>query len=268
MVEYDAFVPLRRSSALIAFAATTTIVGTLATVASGCSVGEGSGSATGTLNVQDCWSGKFNLEPDFFAGVPYRRSLELRIQEGGDYTTYSDGLNILVRDIDSILGNAKDNKKARLGEALAVRIPSSVTPPGVPVTPDPDPAIIDIALYLQRTCKLQNVPLYAGTVSLNKDGTCEGIDNSAVECPTSTTEAQQTSQRIAQSTITFQHLFNGIPEEPEAGKRLTEASFDIYLADPREICPGGLGPPPRCRGHLTGSFRFTFERGRPAQRFP
>lgn len=257
---------LRRSSALKTFA-TFALAGALAVAATSCSVGEGRGSASGTLNVQDCWSGNFALQPDFFAGIPYRRSLELRIQEGGDYTTYADGLNILVRDIDEILGSVKDNRKPRLGEALAVRIPSSVTPPGVPVTPDPDPALVDIALYLQRTCKLQNVALYAGTVALNQNGTCEGIDTTPVECPTSSTE-QLPPPRVAQSTITFQHLFNGVPEEPEAGKRLTEANFDIYLADPREICPGGLGPPPRCRGHLTGSFRFTFERGRPAQRFP
>ena len=37
---------------------------------------------------------------------------------------------------------------------------------------------------------------------------------------------------------------------------------------PREICPGGIGPPPRCRGDLKGSFKFYFERGQPAQPFP
>jgi hypothetical protein len=93
-------------------------IGALAVVAtvtaSACSVGEGSGSVEGTLNVPDCWSGRFALDPDFFAGVPHRRSLQLRIQEGGDYTNYSDGINILVRDIDAVLS-------ALLGRNVSLR---------------------------------------------------------------------------------------------------------------------------------------------------
>lgn len=234
-----------------------------------CSVSEGDGAAKGSLNVADCWSGPFQLRPDFFAGVPYRRSLELRVQEGGDYTTYSDGMDILVRDIDAILGDGSSAKPPRLGEALPVRIPADVTPPGVPLTPDPSPALVDFALYLERTCKTQNVTLYAGTVTLNDDGTCDATSTPPPACPTSTTATSSSpAPKTATSAITFTHLFNGNPDEPQAAKRLTEASFDVYLADPREVCPGGLGPPPRCRGHLSGSFRFYFERGRPAQRFP
>ena len=73
---------------------------------------------------------------------------------------------------------------------------------------------------------------------------------------------------IGTSTITFHHLFDGNPDEANASERLSEADFDFYLADPRNICPGGLGPPPRCEGHLKGSFKFYFQRGRPAQPFP
>lgn len=230
-----------------------------------CSVGEGVGGAEGTLNVPDCWAGNFTLEPDFFAGVPFRNSVELRIQEGGDYTTYSDGLDILVRNLDAILPSA--SSPGLLGRPLQVRIPSNVTPPGVPLEADPSPALIDIALYLQRTCKTQNVALYAGTVAVGSDGSCELTPAPPPICRATATSTAP-PVRTAESQITFQHLFNGIPEEPDATKRLTEATFDLYFAEPREICPGGLGPPPRCRGHLKGSFRFTFERGRPAQRFP
>lgn len=260
---------VRRSSPIgLVFAAAL-----VAVVAAGCSVGEGAGSVEGTLNVPECWSGPFKFNPDFFAGVPYERSVEIRIQEGGDYTTYSDGVNILVRDIDAINGDAAHGKPPRLGEPLSVRIPAGVTPPDVPVKPDPDPALVELSLYLQRTCKTQNVALYAGTVELNENGGCDSFDGPSLSCPSTTqssTSAPTTTptHATAQSTITFTHLFNGIAEEPDAAKRLTEASFDVYLADPRDICPGGLGPPPRCRGHLTGSFRFYFERGRPAQRFP
>ena len=73
---------------------------------------------------------------------------------------------------------------------------------------------------------------------------------------------------IGTSTIVFNNLFDGNENESDAAKRLTDATFDFYLADPREICSGGLGPPPPCRGHLSGNFRFYFQRGRPAQPFP
>lgn len=234
----------------------------------GCSVGEGSGSIEGSLNVPDCWSGRFVFEPDFFAGVPFKRSAEIRIQEGGDFTTYSDGVSILVRDLDAIRGDGRD-KPSRLGEALQVKIPSEVTPPGVPLVPDPNPALVDFALRLQRTCRTQNVALYAGTVSLNADGTCDKVDTSPLDCrKTTSAPASPATTPTAQSFITFQHLFNGVPDEADAAQRLIDASFDVYLADPREVCPDGSGPPPRCRGHITGNFRFYFERGRPAQRFP
>ena len=63
-------------------------------------------------------------------------------------------------------------------------------------------------------------------------------------------------------------VFDGDPTEVSAAQRLNQGTFDVYLADPREICPGGLGPPPLCRGSLHGEFNFYFERGRPAQPFP
>ncbi len=68
--------------------------------------------------------------------------------------------------------------------------------------------------------------------------------------------------------MTFHSLFDGDVNESNAQQRLTDADFDIYLANPREISAGGLGPPPPCRGHIKGRFRFYFQRGRPAQPFP
>ena len=48
-----------------------------------CSIGNGNNAPiSGTLNVPDCWSGPFNLQPDFYAAVPYLTTLELRIQKG------------------------------------------------------------------------------------------------------------------------------------------------------------------------------------------
>lgn len=246
----------------------------------GCSLGEGHGSVVGTLNVANCWSGRFDLAPDFFAGVPYRDTLEFRIQRGSDFQTFSDGIVILVSDVHAIRPGR--GQPGRLGEALTVSLPPEVTPPGVPVPAIADPALVHFALYLQRSCRTQNVTLYAVSEALlDEDGSCAGLPDGGTPpdlCPGSSgadagasasqADGGEPAGPIGRSTITFNRLFNAVPEETNAAERLNEGSFDVYLVDPREICPGGLGPPPRCRGHLTGNFRFYFERGRPAQPFP
>jgi hypothetical protein len=71
----------------------------------------------------------------------------------------------------------------------------------------------------------------------------------------------------ASSWIEFDDLFDGNPYEANAAERLTQATFEAYLGNPGDGCPGGGGPPPPCRGHLKGEFRFYFERGQPAQPF-
>lgn len=220
-----------------------------------CNVGDGQGSATGTLNVANCWSGNFDLQPDFFGATPYDDTLMFRIQRGSDLMNFSDGLSILVLEAGRVRSDL-------LGKPLAVALPPEVTPPGVPVKPTPDPALVQFSLYLQRSCRPEVPALYAvSEATTNADGSCDAATLTAAKDCAATPPKRK-------STITFQHLFNGDPEEPDADKRLSEASFDVYLADPREICPGGGGPPPPCRGHISGSFRFYFTRGRPAQAFP
>jgi hypothetical protein len=268
-----------------------------AAIAPGCSLGAGTGHASGTLDVPDCWSGQFDLKPDFFAAVPQTSShaLEIRIQNGGDFETFSDGLAFLIDDAGEVRGDPTADGTPRpslLGQTLVVGLSPEVTPPGVPVKPVPNPPLVHATLYLERTCRTQNVALYAlDAVTLNADGTCSrpaggepplpcgapGMvpsgDGGAPAPDASTGDAGIASEGgapggVATSSIVFRSLFDGDPAESDASKRLTDASFELFLADPREICPGGLGPPPRCRGYLTGDFRFYFQRGRPAQPFP
>jgi hypothetical protein len=263
------------------------LVATLAAwLAPACSLGAGTGTCTGTLDVPDCWAGPFDLHPDFFAAVPSSGgALQIRIQNGGDYETFSDGMVILIDDGGQVRGDPANDGSPRpslLGQSLVVALPPSVVPPGVPVKPVPDPRIVHASLYLERTCRTQNDALYAmDAVSVNADGSCDrppGGDP-PLACPGPATSGDGGAEAgpgdggaapgaVATSTITFNSLFDGNPAESDAKQRLTDATFDFYLADPREICPGGLGPPPRCRGHLTGSFHFYFERGKPAQPFP
>jgi hypothetical protein len=255
-----------------------------AAIAPGCSLPEGQGEVKGSLNIRDCWVGGYDLHPDFFAAVPYRDSLLIRVQKGGDYEAFSDGLSILVDNVHAVRGDAPF--PSLLGSPLSVALSPENTPPGVPVQAIPSPAMIHAVLYLQQSCRTQNVALYAlDNVTLAPDGTCDapadGGADPPIPCDTtaggagagdagvdSGGDGGALGGGVGHSTMTFSSLFNGNPDEGDASQRFIDARFDLYLADPREICPGGLGPPPRCRGHLTGYYRFYFQRGKPAQPFP
>lgn len=254
---------------LIACAAVATIA--LVVSGSGCSVGSGDGSVTSSLLcVPDCWSGPFNLQPDFFAATPNQDTLTIRIQRGSDFENFSDGISILVMGVTEIRQNL-------LGQPLPISLPPSVVPPGVPITPNPNPAQVQLAAYLQQTCRPATPGLYAmDQVSLTGGGGDAGSCSLSADGGVATQQcgANVTPPAIGTSTITFAHIFDaslangGDPGSLTAEQRLTQATFEVELTDPRDMCPGGIGPPPPSRGHLSGSFRFYFERGKPAQAFP
>jgi hypothetical protein len=273
----------------------------------GCSLGQGQGSVTGTLNVPLCWSGSFNLDPTFFAAVPYNSaetdaaanapgavsSLEIRVQRGTDYESFSDGVLIVVDNVHAVRGDPP--YPSELDKPLALALPPAVVPPGVPITPVANPATVSLTLYLNASCATEEVALYAlNEVSLNADGSCDQPEAGPLTIPCGTEtgladggadaalsdaaadaavdasglkDGARPPARTASSTITFESLFDGNPYESNAAERFTQATFDAYLGDPRDGCPGGLGPPPPCRGHIKGSFNFYFERGQPAQPF-
>lgn len=236
-----------------------------------CSQGEGSGKVGGTLDVPNCWTGPFELDADFLAAVPYRENLEIRIQNGSDFQSFSDGMSILLYDINKVRPDPASSSPGRLGQPLKVDLPPEVTPPGVPVKANPDPALVSMTLYLQKSCRTQNVTLHAvEEVTIPADGTCDALPVMGAD-PTVGCDPNRESPAgvgSGKSLVSFTSVFNGKVTEPDAAERLTAGCFDVYFADPRELAPGGLGPPPRCRGHIRGAFSFYFERGRPSQPFP
>jgi hypothetical protein len=303
----------------------------VATLAPGCSRGEGSGCATGELNIPDCWAGPFNLAPDFFGAIPASSAdaLLIRVQSGSDYESFSDGIEFEIDDIGAIRGaplpdggqsgllcpcsatapscptqspdgglfDVEPSSCPPCPHQLIVSLPPSVTAPGVPVQAQANPSIVHATLYLQHSCRTQDLALYAlAAVTLNPDGSCVPPVGSASACgapatltldaggdaTTPSTEAGAPASTgapdagtapagppvVGTSTIAFHDLFDGNENESDAHQRLSYADFDLYFGDPREACPGGLGPPPPCRGHLKGNFNFYFERGQPAQPFP
>ena len=262
---------MRRSPLPFALAA-----GALLVAASpGCTTGAGGGRIVGSLDVPSCWKGPFELTPDFFGAVPYRDGMQLRVQSGSDFQNFSDGLSILLYDIRKIRPDPATGAPGRYNQPIPVELPPEVTPPGVPVTPQAEAPLVGMTLYLQRSCQTQNITLHAvEEVSFGDDGACDapavlGADPLAA-CARE--RARAAGVGTGKSMITFTSVANGRLDEETAAERLTAGCFDVYLADPHEVPPGeaggGLGPPPRCRGHVKGTFSFFFERGRPAQPFP
>ncbi len=197
----------------------------------GCSVGEGTGDVKATnLFAANCWEGSFDLKPDFFAASPFRNTLYIREQRGSDFQGVSDGVTILVDDLAG-------TRSSHMNEALPVTLPRGVAPPGLP----PGTLCgancsngVHLTFFLLHSCFNENTVLYA-----------------------------------VSGTVTFSHLFDGDPTESDAEKKLTEGSFDVMVANPQDVVTSGPmeGTIPH-QSELTGTFRFFFERGQPAQPFP
>jgi hypothetical protein len=205
----------------------------LCSVLAACTTGEGSGHVRSTqLFVKDCWSGEFDLQPTFFGAnsfeAPDGTDLFIRVQRGDNTQEVSDGVFVLVKNVGSIRRQMSEQP----GGSFALGLPAGVTPAGVPVEVDPDPAQVHLSLYLMDTCQAQNSVLHA-----------------------------------IEGEITFNALFSGDPNEDNAEDRLTDATFVAQVTDPRYVLADGSYPEGSI-SPLEGRFRFYFQRGQPAQPFP
>lgn len=129
----------------------------------GCSTGEGEGWVrSDKLYVQDCWNGKFDLQPTFFGDNPYRNTQLVRVQRGDNLEEVSDGVTVLVNDVSGI-------RDSQLDSGIKVGLPVGVSPPGVPIKYNPNPPKVSLALYLHDTCHSQNGTLYSvdGTITFS-----------------------------------------------------------------------------------------------------
>lgn len=200
----------------------------------GCTfVGQGEGEVTSdALYAPTCWFGAYDLDPTFFATVPFRDEQQVRVQRGSDLVEVSDGVAIQIDDVPDIRAN-------QLGQPIDVGLPLQLlkeVDPSITNAPDPQ---VSLALYLQFSCHNQNIVLYA-------------IDG----------------------TITFDALFSGDPNESEGSEKLTDARFEVTLADPRDAIlegtprQGNISVPAEKTSTLNGWFRFNFQRGQPGQPFP
>ncbi len=227
----------------------------------GCVNPEGGGKVAGTLGVPGCWTGPFDLKPDFFGAYYHRDNLQLRFQRGSDNQNFSDGVSMHVSDVAKI-------RASLYGQPLKVGLPPEVTPPNVPIEPRASPPRVSFALYMQSSCKAQTVALYAvEEVTVTSDGSCNADPIPEANPEDGCKGTQAAGVGSGRSLATFHSLYNG-DDQASAKDRRIKGCFDIYLADPREAASDGKGPAPLCRGHVRGTFDYFFERGRPAQPFP
>jgi hypothetical protein len=112
------------------------------------------------LYINGCWNGAFDLGPDFFGANPdEEETLTIRVQRGDNIEDVSDGLIVLVNDLQDV--------RMHLNEDLPVGMPRGVTPPGVPVVYNPDPPEVSLALYLHNTCHQVNGTVYSVSGTIN-----------------------------------------------------------------------------------------------------
>lgn len=251
---------MKRLSAIAAVAA-----GLLSLVAfaPACTSPEGEGTTFGALDSPPCWQGPFDLAPDFFGTIAYRSSVLYRVQQSSDNESFSDGFTMAVEDIEKV--------KSQLDVPLIVTLPPEVTAPGIPIVPEADPGNVHLSLYLLKTCKTQTVTLHA-VREVSFDDVGAGCDVTPLPGATSDPACDSapfatTGRGDGKSRIVFHSIFAGDTATLASEPRRTRGCFDVYLADPREVSSKTLGPP-RCRGHLRGTFDFLYRRSRPSQPFP
>ena len=129
----------------------------------GCTVGQGEGHVQSKdLYIENCWNGPFDLGPDFFGANPDQaQTLTIRVQRGDNIEDVSDGLIVLVDDLQTV--------RMELNQDIPVGLPPGVTPPCVPVVYNPNPPKVSLALYLHNTCHQVNGTIYsvAGTINFS-----------------------------------------------------------------------------------------------------
>jgi hypothetical protein len=203
------------------------LAGSLAAVAittASCAVGQGEGSVTGSLHVDNCEAdlSSYDMQPDFFGAIAANDQLLIRIQKGGDIQEYVDNLVIAIDDTKKIVDD----------QPVALELER---PPGsAPSVPAP---LARMTLSLRGSCG---------------SGHFGDTDNAQVVL------------HAVRGTITFHHILRGDPSSTDTNSKRIEGTFEADMEDPRHP----VGSEPKQVGHLTGSFKFFYQRGGPAQPFP
>ena len=194
-----------------------------------CNAGEGNGYVKGAISLDSCNLEKdeFNLNVDYYTATYFENTLFIRLQNGGDAETHSDGIFIEIRDVDAV---AEENISTPLSITLLPPLETFMengpttavgAETGYPLTPHDSPA--RATLYLNKTCPGNRLGFTDGT-----------------------------------GTITFDKIYR-----PGKGKHIS-GSFSLTFVDPRSWeAAGQVGD----MATLHGEFRFTYDRNATEQPF-
>lgn len=188
----------------------------LVLLALGCTVGEGEGWVrSDRLYIENCWNGPFDLNPDFFAANPYRReSLQIRMQRGDNIEEQSDGLTVLVNDLQTLRQN--------LGQPVSVGLPVGVTPPGVPVQQVDEPPKVSLSVYLHNSCHVQNAVVYSISGEIRFASLFSGDPNEA-------SAEDRLTEASFEATFADPRLVAGVDDPDPKVSSLVSGQFRFYF---------------------------------------
>ena len=239
-----------------------------------CTTGEGQGSVrSDRLFVKNCWDGPFDLQPDFFASIPFANTQQIRVQRGDRSIEVSDGVLLVVNDVAKI-------RESQLGVPIPLGLPIGVKPPGFPPRVEIVPPQVSLSLYLYATCHVQNGGLNSVSGSITFTHLFSGDRN----------------ENNADERLTEAH-FDALVTDPREAKLLPGAPGAGGAASDGGALEGGTTPGPDAgttgpipagvdggtvftyggvtvdygadqTSHVTGDLQFYFQRGIPAQPFP
>ena len=236
-----------------------------------CSTGEGQGAVrSDRLFVKNCWDGPFDLQPDFFATIPFANTQQIRVQRGDRSIEVSDGVILLVNDVAKI-------RTSQLGVPISLGLPVGVKPPGFPPRVEIDPPQVSLSLFLYATCHLQNGALNSVSGSITFTHLFSGDRN----------------ENNAEERLTEGH-FEALVTDPREAKLVAGTAGTGGAAGDGGMMEGGseAGAPTPApttadggsvityagsvtvdygadqTSRVTGDFLFYFQRGVPAQPFP
>ncbi|MCP4600706.1 MAG: hypothetical protein GY847_09270 [Proteobacteria bacterium] len=117
-----------------------------------CSTGAGDGKVFGAVHLPSCGieSDDYDMEIDFFAADYFDNSLTIRLQHTGQEPTFSDGVILVIRDVEKIAESVQDiNHDVSIEPSIETFIENGPDA-GEPTYVSDNPA--EVALYLNETC--------------------------------------------------------------------------------------------------------------------
>ncbi len=117
-----------------------------------CSTGAGNGRVWGSLDLPSCGieTDDFDMDVDFFAADYFDNTLTIRLQRTGQTPTFTDGVTLVVRDVEAMSAAPTDQTHEIHVEPSWDSFKQSGHDAGTPVTTTASP--VKVSLYLNETC--------------------------------------------------------------------------------------------------------------------